>query len=104
MISSLPARRTKVNRVEEVSAHRFAPFPVDCSTPVPGMSGRTSAGRVGRDSVRAVAELPRVLISVRSDRVATAVPILSQPGRQAPSPAPGGPGRDTRYSAPSVIR
>jgi hypothetical protein len=34
------------NRGEEVSTHRFTSFSVDCSTPVPGMSGRTSAGRV----------------------------------------------------------
>jgi hypothetical protein len=72
------------NRVEEVSAHRFSLFPVDCSTPVPGLSGRTSAGRVWRDSFRAVAELPKVLIGERWGRVAIAVPIPSQPGPAGP--------------------
>jgi hypothetical protein len=71
------------NRVE-VSAHRFAPLPADCSTPVPGMSGRTSTGRVWRDSFRAVAELRRVLIGEWLGRVATAVPNPAQPGPAGP--------------------
>jgi hypothetical protein len=71
------------NRVE-VSAHRFALFPADCSTPVPGMSGRTCGGRVWRDSFRAVAELRRVLIGVRWGRGATAVRTPPNRAWQAP--------------------
>jgi hypothetical protein len=105
VISSLPARRTKATRVEEVSAHRFPLFPVDCSTPVPGMSGRTSAGRVWRDSFRAIVELRRVLIGVRwgpgGDGCPDPVPT---PVGRPTSPAYGGAGRDTRCSALPRIR
>jgi hypothetical protein len=105
VISSLPARRTKATGSRRCPPTGFPLFPVDCSTPVPGMSGRTSAGRVWRDSFRAIVELRRVLIGVRwgpgGDGCPDPVPT---PVGRPTSPAYGGAGRDTRCSALPCIR
>jgi hypothetical protein len=94
VISSLPARRTRATGSRRCPPTGFPLFPVDCSTLVPGMSGRISVGRVRRDSVRAVAELRRVLIGVRWERGGHGCLHPSQPGEPT-STARGGAGRDT---------
>jgi hypothetical protein len=72
------------NRVEEVAAHRFPLFPVDCSTPFPACPAGLLRDEGGGTASAQSLSCAEYSSACGGDGVATAVRTPSQPGRQAP--------------------